>query len=1089
LILRPLDQEERILILEDLEQTYLVEAGAGTGKTTLLVGRILNLLITKKAELKNLAAITFTEKAATELKQRLNAEISARLTDILLTKEQHLTLKRALEQLPKASVGTIHSFAASMLREISVEFGIDPFFSVQDSLSGYLFLKNTWETWIVNAAAQEAETLEYLLRCKVSISMLQALAKDMLRLGEVTLPETSNLTFSFTDFYARIREVYEIAKKGCTNNEDKGYVYLQTLLGEVKPVGAIKETLTQHMAVVRLKKIKVKVGAKKNYTGDSLHEMRELIIVISEELEQFKDDFQNAVASKAAGFLKPFCDYFSEEKKKLGVLDFDDLLINSAQLLRENIPARAYFKTRYKYIFIDEFQDVDPLQVEIAFFLSETECEKTNASIWQDVRLIPGKLFIVGDPKQSIYRFRKADMEMYFDVCEKIRREGRVVAIRQNFRSKDSIITWTNTFFESVMESGSYQAQYIPIIPKEQDGTPNVIHLLPDKQERERLFGEKVPEKRKVEARGIARFLESVFFPEKSSNFNANIAKALRPQDCAILFRSLSNADIYLEALRELGIPCHIIGGKTYFKTSEISYFISLLTVIDYPFDAINLMASLKSPFFSISDEEIFLFKEEVGALDFMSQDIPASSSDFSGVISAFKVMRLLYEKKQNLALPQFIETVLEETSIFFTLTCKPGGGQKVANLKKIVEYAWGFEEMNAGVQNITLKQFIVWLREMIEGNIEAEEPVLEENDDAVSFLSIHKSKGLEYPMVILADMFHPKRTPHNTVLVAKENRALQVNIAGNKTHGWYEAEEEDNAKDEAEEARIFYVAATRAKNSLVLPMYVSKGAKKYFEWFKKLYPKDGNGAPFPYSGDEVYPILSGTTVIEVPEQKDVRAVEKFSLGKADFWNESEKDLYEQEREAWLQTRAADVASHTYITPSSLHDYNPELYADSYQSGGGGKDFGTLVHAILEKLDFKNIDNLPELCKIEAQKHDMEKHTDSLIMLVKKNTNTMLFEEMKEADKLIKELSFAGMTSEGEIIIGQADVLFLYDGEWTLGDYKTDKITDAAAAATQYIPQIHAYISGLSKTFPYKISRAFVHFLEPAESVEVPLSF
>jgi len=284
-------------------------------------------------------------------------------------------------------------------------------------------------------------------------------------------------------------------------------------------------------------------------------------------------------------------------------------------------------------------------------------------------------------------------------------------------------------------------------------------------------------------------------------------------------------------------------------------------------------------------------------------------------------------------------------------------------------------------------------------------------------------------------------------------------------------------------------VAATRAKNYLVLPLYISKGAKKYFGWFKELYPLDGNGSPFPYSGDEVSPILDRTNAIEVPEQESVRTVEKFSLGKADFWNEAEKNVYEQEREAWLKTRVEDVTSHTYITPSSLHDYKPELYADSHKSGVGGKEFGTMLHAILEKLDLRNPDKLPELCKIEADKHDMEKHVDTLITLVNKNIGTILFEEMKDADKLIKELSFGGMAAEGEVIIGQADVLFFYDGEWTLADYKTDKITDAKAAAEQYVSQIHAYISGLSKTFPYKISRAFVHFLEPAESVEVPLNF
>ncbi len=1098
----PLDIKEREEISSGLEETYMVEAGAGTGKTTLLVERILNLLIHKRVEIKKIVAITFTEKSAVELKERINNRLIKSINDKGIPAETKKLLKRSQEQLPIAPIGTIHSFASSILREMSIDAQLNPFFSVQDELSGYVLFKKLWEEWVGEVASKYPEKevnnekrdtekeLRYLIRSGFGFVQLEELAKEMLRAKGIFCRECNEggVDEFFSAFYGKVVALYNRTESACKNHLDKGYIESRVLLDEVQSIQMESDQLAR---VSRLKQLKVKTGKgnKKNYhPAEELKEIKAQFSELSKELDEFKLNSEHKLISRAVSFLRPFCDFLEAEKEKEELLTFDDLLYNCAKLLRSNISARNKLKKRFKYIFIDEFQDVDPLQVEIVFYLSEvvTEKERECSKDWKNVVIEKGKLFIVGDPKQSIYRFRNADMEMYLDVCEKIKKEGNFTRIRQNFRSREGIIRWSNIFFSQVIEQeDGHQAEYVPLAPKEKDTHRSVIHLLPSTKEKERLAKENISQKRKSEAEGIAKFLKQ----ELNSGATLQNKQKLMPRDCAILFRSLNPSDIYLKALRDEGIPCHIVGGKTYFKTSEVSYLISLMTALDSPFEEIELVAALKSPFFSISDQELFLFKKAGGSFNFLDSIEPENTEGFSGIISAYRILKELYEEKSRGSLAIFIEQIFRKTDIFLTLTLSSTGLQKIANLKKIIEYAWAFKN-SAKVGSITLKQFTMWLKDMQSGGIETEEPKLSSEENAVNIISIHKSKGLEFPLVIVADMFCKASNKSKRTLISRTKagdgslvRNLELNIAKNKTLGWKAAEEEDKRKDLAEEARIFYVAATRAKDCLVLPIYISKGGKKYLDWFRKTYPINENGeldvedienSPFAeFTESRVAPFVSDSlgaiTEQEKTKRKKVLSPEEYSAKK----NE------------WIKAREELISSSSLtpvlVTPSRIKAHEVQKKTSPRKDG---KKFGRTVHRILELIDFRKIDRLMGLCELEGNRHDID--PDELFGLIEQNLSTPLFQRIIKSEICLKEVSF-GKSYDNKVIHGQADLLFLENNKWTLVDYKTDSVSEKEIgdAKKQYTAQIQAYITGLRENFPHEISDAYIHFVTPATSVEV----
>ncbi|HJT23394.1 MAG TPA: UvrD-helicase domain-containing protein, partial [bacterium] len=351
-------------------------------------------------------------------------------------------------------------------------------------------------------------------------------------------------------------------------------------------------------------------GAQGNWGKDRLAAIRQGFVKLAEDHEKAFAPFKEAVLLNLVHWVDGYLKEWETQKAQGGFLDFDDLLLKTRDLLRDHPEAREEMKRRLDYLFVDEFQDTDPLQVEIVFYL----CEKAgkHQKDWKKVELEPGKLFLVGDPKQSIYRFRRADVAIYEETKKRILANGgKVEVLTENFRTVGGLVEWVNGRFPSMFEGSGIH--YYPLNANREKGkTEGTLPI---------LWGLKVPELksekqskaeyRQWEAEWAAAFLNDLL----KSDFTVSDPKPpftkrrVRKGDIAILFRDLSNdnEEFWEEALRKRDLSYQIVGGKRFYNRPEIVALSTLLTCLSSPADEAATVAVLRGPLFGFSDEELFL--------------------------------------------------------------------------------------------------------------------------------------------------------------------------------------------------------------------------------------------------------------------------------------------------------------------------------------------------------------------------------------------------------------------------------------------------------------------------------------------------
>ncbi|MBP1719329.1 MAG: UvrD/REP helicase, partial [Deltaproteobacteria bacterium] len=734
------DRADREAARFDLERSLAVEAGAGTGKTTLLVDRIISLIRSRRATLEQIIAITFTEKAAGELKVRLREEIEKAIPRSRDAEGE--ALRQALGDLERAPISTIHSFCASLLRERPVEAKIDPNFEPLDEMGLDMLFQETWESWLGRELEKKQTPLRRALTLGMRLDLLAGLVRQLYENRDlVPVDSFPRPAYSIEGFIRRLREGLKkalVLAADCRKEEDKGFQNIQSLREKMVEMEAAsperKESLTLRGLVLKA------AGNKQNWKPPaSCQEQKEIFRELGEELDQLRKSIFADTMAGLVDWLRGFLQAMEAEKGKRGVLDFQDLLILARNLLRENPEVRQYFQERFSYILVDEFQDTDPLQVEVVFFLAENGA---RAQRWEDVEISPGKLFLVGDPKQSIYRFRRADIETYERAKERLIRKGGNLTISQNFRTVPSILSWVNRVFEPLIQpsdKGHFQPAYVPLQAHEErkeilPDQPGLVLLTPppDYDQGEAL----APQVREEEARSLAALIsemaegsrmEWMIFDKKEG---AN--RPVRFRDMAILFPALSGIDVFEDALKAKGIPFRLEGGKEFYFRQEVRSFLSCLKALDDPADGISLVAALRSPFFGFSDEEIFLFASSGNSLNYLRE--PQEGE----VREAFGILRELHEKRNAVSISSTVANLLSRTKALEFSLLRDGGEQVAANLRKILDQARAFESE----KQATFRRFLEWLgsREE-EGLREGESPWAEEGEENVKMLTVHKAK------------------------------------------------------------------------------------------------------------------------------------------------------------------------------------------------------------------------------------------------------------------------------------------------------------------------------------------------------------
>jgi ATP-dependent helicase/nuclease subunit A len=744
---------------------------------------------------------------------------------------------------------------------------------------------------------------------------------------------------------------------------------------------------------------------------------------------------RQVLVGKVYDLIKDFTLSVRESYAAQGLLSFDDLLVKTRNLLKENIKVRNLLKEQFEIILIDEFQDTDPVQGELILFLAE---EKDGAADdWKNIKLAQGKLFVVGDPKQSIYRFRGADITAYHLFTEMILKQGGLQCFLQtNFRSAGGIIDFVNVVGCGVIkEKTGFQPSYVPIFVSEKNAArpksvEEIIIKSSDKQSAAAY--------RHNQAEYIAKWIA-----ENAGVLQLEGGRLLDYKDIAILMRTSNSFNIFTDALKRHGVKYTVEEDRNFYTAQEIIDFINLLTLLETPSDKNALAGVLRSPLGGFTDNEIYkIFKS--GFTDIFAR---RAAPEFERAARFYKTLAGLSALAGRVTLGELIHKILSET-LFTELTQRAyNGEQTVSNINKFAAAVAAETAQNP----LSLGQLLLNLKETrAAGRGEGESPLADEMQSAVSVMTIHKSKGLEFPVVFLADIFRLETNKSNA-----HGYSWFHNMHGLRAGAFADAnlaflDIQSLWHGRSEEARILYVALTRAKEKLFIVGQDEEPKKTAARRLINcgVWPEAGCGEinlklpvevtyqNFAPPEDFIYTVRASAA----------SAAQKIDAGWPAVWAAREKKYSEI------------CADKIFISPSSLT-------ARTTPQSGGNEDalaLGDLCHKTLELWDFKTditaADIKAAASALEAA--PAENIIEEAQNIFNKFNGSEAFKTLAAAEVIAKEMPFTFLDG-GKIINGVMDLVIKRGGDILVFDYKTDKKLNTA----NYKPQLDAYARAAGEIF------------------------
>lgn len=1087
--------DQQAAALDTAEVSVALSAGAGCGKTFVLTQRFLRYLDTRPGDdpLAGIVAITFTDRAAREMRNRIRSACHERLQAADASDDADYWLN-ILRSIDTARITTIHSFCASLLRSHAVDARLDPRFGLLEESLGDTFLRRTTtETLHRLLADHDDECMELVLhygleRTEEFIRKLVAgrFQSDPARFAAIDPEELARQWLEHWQARSKPQLISGLAGHGAVRR-------LQALLGEHSPdhpemqkrwellsarlpnLAALQEPESA-LAEIRAAATIQGGGGKKAWDNEEVYaEVRDALADFRKALDKVVREMEvdEAAVGEAARLSvlamnvvsKAVADYESG-KAELGMLDFDDLLLKTRDLLRESASVRRRAAAGIDFLMVDEFQDTDPVQTEIVRHLCGD-------------RLHTGKLFLVGDAKQSIYRFRRADPQVFASLRNELPEAGRL-PLSVNFRSQPEVLKFVNQLFGPAMGD-----EYEPLIPHVAQLTPPpaVEFLFAQPSPDDPESGDSADERRHREADWIARRISNLLNdPEPGirttdPETGEPELRTARPGDVTILFRTLSNVAIYEEALRRFDIDYYLVGGRAFFAQQEVADVANLCGVLSDPDDAVALAGVLRSPFFNLTDETLFAMVEFGGGLQQALETpdaIPADDEQLGQLRFAADVLTELRRVKDQIGLAPLLNRAIERTGYDAALLNEHLGRRKLANLDKLIDMARQFDR--AGM--MTLHEFAQRVRDSIAEEAHEELAATHsESGDVVRLMTVHQSKGLEFPVVVVADMdwalrggtqgatFHPEL---GALLPMPTKRGTTPKSLGQTIHRI-----EERRGDELETIRVLYVATTRAADRLILSAGLKAGGRLTSPWMKLLDERFDLQTGLPKS-DPYFASVSGTALdpVDVPHihvhlQRPAAAPRgdrgKQRLALAAF------------RQAVADTAAAPLPA-TYAairrTPGSrlqfsvsqllradAETHRPEMKlaagdAPLLQEDPGepaaetpdARQLGNVVHGVIQQLDFHEEIALADLVEtvVATLPDRIDEHVrQGAAARLAAFTTSDLFDEMASADQIYRELDFllhwpVGDGDRHVVISGQIDCLMRSpSGEWAVVDYKT----------------------------------------------------
>jgi ATP-dependent exoDNAse (exonuclease V) beta subunit len=1134
------DRDERRLIAEALDETLVVEAAAGTGKTTELVNRILEVLGRGKASVDEIVAVTFTEKAAGELKLRLRQELEdARRAAV--DPAVAARLDAAVQSLEEARVSTIHGFCADLLRERPVEARVDPIFRVLTEAQAERLFGEAFASWFQERLEDPPEGLRRSLRRGGRAARPGELDEDgpleRLRRAGLDLAQWRDFPEPWTrepfDRRAAVTELIERTRLLAELSASPSYVG-DNLYLDTEPVRRLHRDLANGNSVDDLDHLEAQfVELRRNRdfrrmrkgSGPTYRKgaTRQQVLEARDALAFALDDFQLRADAELAALLHEelagCVARYEQLKARDGALDFLDLLLRARDLVRDNRVVRTHFQSRFKRLFVDEFQDTDPLQAEVLMLLAADNPDETD---WRAVTPVPGKLFIVGDPKQSIYRFRRADVEVYRRVCERLRKCGaRLVQLRTSYRAVPNLQRAVNAAFRPVMDGDpeALQAEYVQLEPARSDapGQPSVVALPVPRPYAQRYVAARAIEASLPDAVGaFVAWLVGESGWTVTERRDPARRVPIEPRHVCILFRRFVSygEDVtrpYVEALEARSVRHLLVGGKAFHDREEIEALRAALTAIEWPDDQLAVFATLRGALFAIGDEELLEYYEHASTFHPFrpAETLP---SHLEPVTEALALLRELHVERNRRPVADTVATLLDRTRAHVGLVLRPAGEQALANALHAAELARQYE-LEGGM---SFRGFVETLQGLAASGQSAEAPILEEGSDGVRLMTVHKAKGLEFPVVILADIT-ARLTPFDAARhVDADRRRCALRIGGWSPVDLHRHKELELKREQKEGERVAYVAATRARDLLVVP---AVGDGPYTEgWIAPLnaavYPREdarrvqssAPGCPAFASRDSVLARPDGDPATRLtvcpgehalatgdeswtvtwwsPDALALDVQAPFGLRRDDLIvKDVAPAVLKAQLEgyyAWRDERKAAVAraavpSLAVITATEAAALDRPLGCEDVEVmtdrvGGsdprpGGVRFGTLLHAVLADMPLASasLDLAGQLAAahgrvLGADESEVEAARDT-VWRVLRHPVLRAAASAAERGRCYRETPITLRLDARTLIEGFVDLAFEDDSGYVVVDFKTDR--EIEAALERYRRQVQIYAAAV----------------------------
>lgn len=978
------EEDQRRQLVNEFDYNVLVEAGAGSGKTTIIINRIINQLIDTKITINKIVAITFTNKAANELKDRLQKELRLKAKDNSISEESRYKLSQVLENIDKIHISTIHSFCNSMLRERPFDANLSLGFKFVEESEANEIKRKVFEDFIKNVEKKENDKIQSL---GVNSSQLMHSFLYLADKKDIEIVYDKNIINEEVENYykeiaALLRETLEVIMEYKEYSSDFEYLRkdIREKISEYEKF--LREAPSYKSISIAKEFLKKDIGLKRGFNGVGKEINEWFECHIKDNLEKYihmVEIYKHAVLTET---IIKIINKYDDLKKEEKIVTNDDLLYLSKEMVKHSASARKFFQIKYETFYIDEFQDTDPIQTELFFYLASQSCEK---SFWNN-ELKPGTLFLVGDPKQSIYGFRGADIEIYNKVKytfeESSLTNAKVYNLIMNYRSTDELCTWIeNTFknkgdkeskfgFSDKNDGNNNQAVFGGIksgVDLDKEGSENQkikyldgiyeydINSIIEKKDRDKNGHTNNDTVIEYDSKYVANLIYNVVNNEMQLRY-----KTISYDDFLIITWDTSNnkMDKYVEALEKKGIPVNLQGKVKVDRLNEINKLAELLKYLNNPYDRVQF-GTILSRNFNIAIEDIDWKKINGKLFGESSMSIPYRSVwldnideiENEKVKGALKILRKLINEKYEMESIQYIENIINN---HFELL-KDEEEYDTIKINSCFGSLMQFVESLRSAEYCNFSNLVEIVNDKLSDLNKREMPINHVNNGSVRIMNLHQAKGLEGNIVILA--CPGKRSIKDVYSYVSREKDYNkgyysINSAGQYgitkvAEPWGLAEcfpNDENrsfvnkAKDnnEKEFTRLNYVATTRAQKVLIISRNSDgKGEKS---WEKLL----GSGLS---KIEEILKInVNGNENIDATYEEIYRNETENSIG-ITYVNSK---LAERKEEIINVKEKVQKKTYKTLSPSELNKKVGNNNKDKKTNRQYGKEFGTMIHRMFE---------------------------------------------------------------------------------------------------------------------------------------------